>query len=603
MAKKAAKVEPISSSWPVHQLPIDDLARAPENPRIIANATADDTDALRDSILADGILVPLIGYFDEQANCYRITAGGRRLAILKENADRLLFAPVRVMPKEAAIIAGMAEQVTHLRIETADIVRLFARPDGLWADRTISEMAASLGLTRSRVKQLERIRELPERLVAGFVAGNVRYETLAAAARWSNEDITDEVIDGILDGSLDEGSFSTRGLETDPFSTFKWSHFVSLEDYRNAGGRLQTDLFDLADPIVLDPQILETIGQKAAEARARETWPGYASYLPAEKMTANHAAYTGVWQMPIELVSEWNQMMDTRWKSRTAPERAAFEERFKELAAFDFYKVPDDARQYLDLFFRVSTLGDERLKINRVAFTPTGDLDRIKALFVENGWLTASEAFTGEDDEKWDQDDDELDDEEDGIDENEDGEGEDGETGDDEAPPPRTMLEISFTAKSVIEKIVLHAARMELAKSVDSIFALYARQLGGREKWLFNAIEDASHGDPDMGCVESADYAALQAVYDAKEFPETPEDQRRLIAFVLLQKFVGHKAVSGVNVRDYWTPTTEFFQLFKKAELATMLDTTLDQQSKVNLVSRCVDKFAPPEAGLPACFI
>ena len=240
-ARKVAPDHNITITVPIGQCTV-----APENPR--AHLETENLDALRASIeavLADGgpgVLQPGICYeeFDGSGKTtYCFTAGRRRLDAA--GAAGMAFFPAIVMEREAAIRAGLQEQVNHVSMHPADEAKAFARE---LQTRDLTSVANAYGVTETHVRQRAALASLAPAIFDAFAEDRIdirraqawanapRERQEAVAARIGPEAQVWQVREELQEGSVD--------------SDDRLALFVGEEAYRAAGGEVEQDLF--ADP-------------------------------------------------------------------------------------------------------------------------------------------------------------------------------------------------------------------------------------------------------------------------------------------------------------------------------------------------------------------
>lgn len=267
---------------------VAELAVAPENPRVIEGEAG--VDELAESLVASGVLMPLIGYIgaaDDEKRSLRffITAGGRRVRAL----HRLVAAgrwpedwcvPVDVRPREAAVAAGVTEQLSHAALSGADAVRALTTP--FFAGLPDREAARQLGLSLADVRRKRRVLDLPAEALDRLWAGTITADQ-AVGLTYAIEQ--PGLMDQFLERIEREGpGFTAEGMKRwfsstcMPWRENRWAAHIDQEAYKAAGGRLQADLFS-GDHFILDPQVAERLAREAILARLKVEHPGYGAYV------------------------------------------------------------------------------------------------------------------------------------------------------------------------------------------------------------------------------------------------------------------------------------------------------------------------------------
>jgi ParB/RepB/Spo0J family partition protein len=175
----------------IDQVPVQLLARAPENVRKTAIAEA--VEQLADDIRAHGLLQSLIGYRSEPRTDapVMICGGGRRLqALVKLREDGRLdpgyTVPVLIRSRAEAIELSLAENLQRQDMNPADEFDAFAL---LLADGTRSpaDVAKRFGFTERHIKQRLRLAALAPEILEALRAGEI---TLDVATEFAKTDDT-----------------------------------------------------------------------------------------------------------------------------------------------------------------------------------------------------------------------------------------------------------------------------------------------------------------------------------------------------------------------------------------------------------------------------
>lgn len=231
-----------------------------------------DLDALKASILADGLLQPVLVCPDPAGGGdYFAIAGNRRLAALKALAGEGLIAadidvPVLLRPRIApgdALGLSLAENITQAPLHPVDRYEAFAALER--AGQSREQIAAHFAVSARIVAQALALGALDRSVRAAWRAGEINAETAQAFTltdaksqarelkklQKQHRNLTSWMVRRELTGANGEA----KGLLA----------FIGLEAYRAAGGALVEDLFG-ADHQVKDMALLKRLAEDKLQA-------------------------------------------------------------------------------------------------------------------------------------------------------------------------------------------------------------------------------------------------------------------------------------------------------------------------------------------------
>ncbi|QQN73144.1 ParB/RepB/Spo0J family partition protein [Croceicoccus sp. YJ47] len=275
-------------------VPLNKLALSPRNVR---KTNVDEHIAgLADSIRSKGLLQNLVVSAAAKSGTFEVDAVGRRLRALRLLAkDKHLPhnwpVPVHVVPRDAATEASLAENLQKIAMNPADEVEAFAAiVDGYEANgmasqaERIANCARRFGVSDRIVGQRLALAALAPDILDALRDGAM---TLAAAQAYASHPdhaeqlkiFTREAKSGFRphDPQRIRDALAGRVYSLDD----RLARYVGLDAYREAGGRIEADLFfdDGEREMLIDPALLEKLATEKAQAEAdhladREGWKG-----------------------------------------------------------------------------------------------------------------------------------------------------------------------------------------------------------------------------------------------------------------------------------------------------------------------------------------
>ena len=551
---------------------VEHLHVAPENPRSDEDVDPAVIEVLADNIEENGLLSPLIGY-EHEFNAF-ITAGGRRLRALRLIEDRNGPAagqkwPVHIMPYEEAVNAGHAEQLSHVAMSGVDELRVYT--SSLYADRPAEWIARVTGRPLRYVQQRQEILRLPDPMVDAVLKSQLSIDQAIGLtlAKEYPETQADFFQRALRDPRFDQEDMRRALSQTvKGWHDTAYSQLVTQEEYREAGGRLQQDLFT-GNPLVLDPAILLQLATEKARDVMKERFPNAAFIVEVEdgRYISDYKRHPGVFGLNEAEAAEWRNLgwweMNQLEKAAQPDEEtgeidveaeaayAAAKARKEELAPRAKFEYPDDLKRLLGVVWKLVPYptmnhGETREPIQvEENVLPWTQLER-EAL------QNSPYAITSPSDAKADS-----------------------------KEPVKPEDKISNVLALNIERVKAHATRMELARIPDQVIRLFTSHLAARVGRTvgFSVDPDATqHPDPEIGVTFNAPWQAMEKLADlepSKVLDLSDKETRQLLAYRILMCLTTRHPMcnqqTALIIRKHWTPTAAFLRSYNRAQLLVML--------------------------------
>lgn len=227
-------------------------------------------EAMAADISAHGLIQNLVTYKEKRNQM--VCAGGRRFRALKllqkqKKIDGSYEVAIDERTKTEAVELSLAENVQREDMHPADCVAGYRElvNDGL----TVADIAGRFGVSEAYVRRVLKLAALHPDILAAFAADEIGMD--AAQAYCLTDDIEQQ-----LEVFRENGDHAhrVRSILTDEkiATKSKLFNFVSLEDYKNAGGTITADLFAKeGEGYANDPQILF----KLVEGKLSKVEQGY----------------------------------------------------------------------------------------------------------------------------------------------------------------------------------------------------------------------------------------------------------------------------------------------------------------------------------------
>lgn len=260
MNKPVSKTElqPIGATIDV---PIISCRIAPENVR--AKRKSDDIQSLAANIEAYGLINALVGY--QVGDAYFITAGGRRLRACE--FLKLETVPVKVRARGLAIEISLSENAQRTGMHPADEAVAFAEMVKKGGEPV--KIANAFGVKERYVHARVKLASLHKPIFDALATDQISIEAaeqyaMAPADRQASlfKKIGKRPYNGQVRRELLQGNVSGGSRE---------ALFVGEEAYKEAGGRIERDLFEEdeadADSIWLDKKVLDKLCAEKLELK------------------------------------------------------------------------------------------------------------------------------------------------------------------------------------------------------------------------------------------------------------------------------------------------------------------------------------------------
>ena len=286
----------MSTTETIRDLPLSALRTSERNVRTVPGSDQA-LDELKASIAAHGLLENLVvrAAEGEGDTRYDVIAGRRRLEALRGLAEGAELHPDTLIPCRIVdddtddTEISLAENDVRLAMHPVDQVAAFGRlaDEGMPA----ATIARRFGISPRTVEQRLRLAGVHPEILAAARAGRFDLEHLAAFAATRDQGRQLELWSHIKDNDhVPHAGWIRREVTADcHVAGSDRARFVGLDAYREAGGRIDHDLFsdeDDAGAILIDPEVLDRLAgdklQQAADALAGEGWKWTEAHLEME---------------------------------------------------------------------------------------------------------------------------------------------------------------------------------------------------------------------------------------------------------------------------------------------------------------------------------
>ena len=288
---------------------------------------------------------------------YAVIAGGRRLAAMQALAAEGALEEDHPVPCRmigdivAAEEVSLAENSVRAAMHPADQVEAFRRLAD--AGSTAAAIAARFGVSERTVEKRLRLGNAAPVLLEAYRAGEIDLNTLMAFAVTTDQARQSVVWETVSQQGYRPGAWQIKRLLTEDRvpATSAIVHFVGLEAYEAAGGRIDRDLFAEEDERGIwfdDPNLLNKLAMDSLQAAARELetrWKWAEARLDVDWSAT--AAFGRVRPQPAEPTDEEKaeierlrtrndelaNMDDDGWTEELVEEAEGNEERLDEIEA------------------------------------------------------------------------------------------------------------------------------------------------------------------------------------------------------------------------------------------------------------------------------
>jgi ParB family chromosome partitioning protein len=255
---------------------VKNLAVAPENPRY--GETADEkVAALGQTILAagnlDAILVREATKAEMPNGGYMILAGRRRYLgvidqIEKGNATDQFSLKAEVMTdKKSQAAALLLTNTERMGMHSADVITAIGK---MRKNRmNLKQISEAIGYDELEVKRLSALSDLPPSILKALKDDKIKLSVARQIARIKDKSALKEVEQIVADGEPLWEFFREydRNSEKLPITDGRVS-FVGLKNYRESGGRTESDLFGEYPEQIIDVPLLDQLWVDKATAIA-----------------------------------------------------------------------------------------------------------------------------------------------------------------------------------------------------------------------------------------------------------------------------------------------------------------------------------------------
>lgn len=514
---------------------------APENPRSSQIIVTERIQELADNIEDLGLLSPLIGY--EENGDFYVTAGGRRtLAItsllVQDRMAPETPIPVVLMQKTAAVVAGHAEQLSHVGMTDLDELRVYMHP--AYATLSDSELAKRLVKSVRAIKQRRAVSDLPQEIKDAAFDGTITVEQAFGLTYFldDEEGLSDMFEACVSNRHIDLEDCRRRAVSrVSTWQSNSLTNLVTREQYLEAGGVLQEDLFAEAT-IIKSPGLLENLARESAQAHLEAEYPGQAVFYTDHVNWQN--LHPGQNELTEDEAEEWDDIRYEKYMHDRDTEMDWFE-RYDELEAKAKPFWSPELEAMLEVHFSLNPSAEDPIRVfahvipeDREPLYEAGYLERPQEVAESGG--DASEV-----------------------------------EGDEPTSPA-----LSSALASAIVNIKLHAARMELASKPNDVIGFYLAHLGNSRSRAFDYTPqntlflDESEASRSKKAEEYTDMLVMER---EQILALSPADQRGLLAYRIMLCATPQFDTSFYvgSVRKYWTPDADFLKRYKKVGVIDML--------------------------------
>lgn len=246
--------------FPLDRLVLDDL-----NPR--REHDAGSIGALAESIRVCGLVQNLGGRLLPDGRV-GIVAGGRRLAAMRRLAEQGVdIGPVPVAlatTEDTALLWSHAENSAREALSPAEEILAYRRLAE--TGKPFAAVATAFGVTEAHVARRMKLASLPDEIIAGLRAGRITLDQAAAFTVAPSVEVALALFARVAEGGYWRAEAIRRELSEAGFeASARIAKFVTLDAYRAAGGRVESDLF--SESVYLhDKALVERLANEKIEA-------------------------------------------------------------------------------------------------------------------------------------------------------------------------------------------------------------------------------------------------------------------------------------------------------------------------------------------------
>jgi ParB family transcriptional regulator, chromosome partitioning protein len=307
---KAKPAPTLDTDQALQLLPLARLTLSDLNPR--QQVTAEEIDAMADSIAHLGLLQNLIGLQNPGDYIIQIVGGGKRLRALQKLAAEGFIPrtgsldPISVLvttdPGQAVAMAG-AENNARKALNPADEIQSYVSLSS--RGLTTSVIAATYGQTEAHVRRMLKLAELPAVIMANLAAGKISIDQARALTIARSDADAIELLQQVLERGLNPSQIR-NALTPDTVSVKdRRLAYVGLDAYLEAGGGHITDLFSdnayLTDGDKLQKLFVDKGERETEELRQTGGWK-WAAFTPESYVDwQTTSKLQRLYRQPVEL--------------------------------------------------------------------------------------------------------------------------------------------------------------------------------------------------------------------------------------------------------------------------------------------------------------
>lgn len=309
----------MTATMNTERVPLSKLLLSTRNVRTnVEDAT--DTADLEASIVAHGLLNPLVVVPAAKKGTFEVVAGGRRYRALCRLADAGKIrddAEVSVIKaaSESAEELSLAENFVRKAMRPYEIYRAFT----LLGGGDVADLAARFGISEAKAKRVLRLGNLHPEIFDAYSLGKLTDEQAQAFAATENHDLQEQAwITFNKAETWNKDPRSIRGwLGLGGYAALRNLEYVGRDVYLAAGGTLEEDLFSdnlrVCDEELLAQLKAEKKAREAAAIQARCTRPVpliKADETPDDWRRSIHVTYGDLTEQDQQRADEIAEAMD-----------------------------------------------------------------------------------------------------------------------------------------------------------------------------------------------------------------------------------------------------------------------------------------------------
>ena len=266
----AIKYSEVHTKDEIRYIPFKDLFISPENVRVVS-ASKDDEKKLLASLKAQGLLQNLVVVPSEAVEgMYEVVAGGRRFGGLttlvaeKEiSEDYEVFCKVK--SRADATSVSLSENIKATLHPADEFVAYKKLSDSGKSEKLI---AKDFGTTSANVKKLLRLASVAPELIQTFREGKLNFDCIMAFTVSEDHERQLACWKELGRGNISAYSIRNYLLNNTISDNDGIAKFVGLKNYKNAGGAVTSDLFQLKT-YLLDVGLIEDLATNKLNDEAK----------------------------------------------------------------------------------------------------------------------------------------------------------------------------------------------------------------------------------------------------------------------------------------------------------------------------------------------